>query len=101
MGLHSLNYRSLEVCVCPCVRRCVCVCMCARGRRCCGRGVSLDGVTLLSPFRLVADTIERHRDSIGADSIPVLLRSSGHRPSVGLSSHAGAEMGLVENATEA
>lgn len=41
--------------------------MCARGRRCCGRGVSLDGVTLLSPFRLVADTIERHRDSIGAE----------------------------------
>lgn len=67
MGLHSLNYRSLEVCAQ------VCVCMCARGRRCCGRGVSLDGVTLLSPFRLVADTIGRHCDSIGADSIPVLL----------------------------
>lgn len=73
MGLHSLNHRSLDVCVCVCVRVCAgvrafeCVCMCARGRRCCGRGVSLDGVTLLSPFRLVADTIERHRDSIGAE----------------------------------
>lgn len=75
--------------------------MCARGRRCCGRGVSLDGVTLLSPFRLVADTIERHSDSIGADSIAVLLWQSGHRPSVGLSSHAGAEMGQGQNATEA
>jgi hypothetical protein len=57
VGQHSLNYRSLDVGVCPCVRgywMCVSVCMCARGRRCCGRGVSLDGVTLLSPFRLVA-----------------------------------------------
>lgn len=93
----------MRPCVCAVVteRGRECVCMCARGRRCCGRGVSLDGVTLLSPFCLVADTIERHLDSIGADSIPVLLWYSGHRPFVGLSSHAGAEMGLVENATEA
>lgn len=28
MGLHSLNYRSLEVCVC--VRVCAGVCVCAR-----------------------------------------------------------------------
>lgn len=64
MGLHSLNGRSLDAGVCVSVgaQECVCVsgereraCMCARARRCCGSGVSLDGVTLLSPFRLVAD----------------------------------------------
>lgn len=32
MGQHSLNYRSLEVCVCVsvCARLCVWVCVCAR-----------------------------------------------------------------------
>ena len=106
MGLHSLNGRSLGVCMCVCV--CVGV---VRTRACVyvrAWTALLREWCKLGRRDAVVPIPSRGRCRYSATATRLVLnefqccsgsRVTGHL--CGVSSHAGAETGLVENATEA